>query len=201
MVACGKPYAVYPQLHQNVVNVENHVVYSPSAHAWNNGMADDRIVFTKSVSAGSGNYSEYSAQGRPLIMMPTQYEFLWNGRLIGYSTANLKFYELMYEEGIFRIKELSFGEVKQIFPDLEIIKLSSAVDNEVCIQRWPFEVKSFMLLNDTDETFYHYSYESKIRPNIPFNSLLTVNAYETIIFSHFASRDELFPILKIKIAF
>lgn len=202
LVACGKPYTVNPQIHQNVINAGNQVVYSPSAHTWNNGdMAEDRIVFTKSVSAGSGNYSEYSAQGRPLIMMPTQYEFLWNGRLIGYSTANLKFYELMYEEGIFRIKELSFGEVKQIFPDLEIIKLSSAVDNEVCIQRWPFEVKSFMLLNDTDETFYHYSYESKIRPNIPFNSLLTVNAYETIIFSHFASRDELFPILKIKIAF
>ena len=200
--ACGKPYEVTPQIYDDAVKPGYQVVYSPSAQVWNNGsMAEESIVFTKSVSVGSGNYSEYSAHGRPMVMMPTQYEFLFHGRLIGYSTADLKFYELIYQEKTFRVKELSFAEVKQIFPGLEIIKVSSAVNNELYVKRWPFEIKSFLVLNDTNETFYHYSYENKIQQNVPFNSLLTVNAYETLIFSHFASRDKLFPILKIKITF
>lgn len=202
LAACTKPYVVNPQIYENAINAGYQVVYSPTAHAWSKGsMAEDRIVFTKSVSIGSGNYSQYSAPGRPMIMMPTQYEFLFNGRLIGYSTADLKFYELIFEEGIVRVKELSFAEVKEIFPGLEIIKVSTAENGKLQIKRLPFETKSFMVLNDTDETFYHYSYENKITPNAPFNSLLTVDSYETILFSHFKSRDDMFPILKIKVTF
>lgn len=200
--ACGKPYMINPQIIENAVNVGTQVVYLPHAKVWNNGsMAEDRIVFTKSISVGSGNYSEYSAEGYPMIMMPTQYEFLLNGRLIGYSSADLKFYEVVYEEGIFRVKELSFAQVKEIFPDLEILKISSSLENELHVNRWPFEIKSFMILNDTDQTFYHYSYENGFKSSTPFNSLLTVDKYQTIIFSHFESRDALFPILKINVTF
>lgn len=201
MSACTKPYRINPQIYENEIKAGYQVVYSPGAKEWNNGgMTPDRIVFTKSISSGSGNYSEYKAKGYPLIMMPTQFEFLWNGRLIGYSTADLKFYELVYEDEIFRIKVLSFAQVKEIFPGLEILKLSS-VKTDLIVKRLPFEPKSFMMLNDTDRSFYHYSFEEDVKFDAPFNALLTVKTYETLIFSHFGSRDVLYPILKIIVTY
>lgn len=84
-------------------------------------MAEDRIVFTKHISAGSGSYSEYKSPEQELYLSST-YEFLSNGRLIGYSGHELKFYELKYiKDGVWQV-ELTPEQVAELFPGLEIIK-------------------------------------------------------------------------------
>ena len=95
--ACEFPAAVT----EDAVRENYQVVYSPSAGVWNNGgMAEDRIVFTKHVSPGSGSYSEYVSDVQTLYLSST-YEFLYAGRLIGYSEHELKFFEVVYRDGKF----------------------------------------------------------------------------------------------------
>ena len=82
--ACEFPAAVT----EDAVRENYQVVYSPSAGVWNNGgMAEDRIVFTKHVSPGSGSYSEYVSDVQTLYLSST-YEFLYAGRLIGTASTN-----------------------------------------------------------------------------------------------------------------
>lgn len=96
--ACEFPAAVT----EDAVRENYQVVYSSSSGVWNNGgMAEDRIVFTKHVSPGSGSYSEYVSDVQTLYLSST-YEFLYAGRLIGYSEHELKFFEVVYRDEIGR---------------------------------------------------------------------------------------------------
>lgn len=200
IASCGGAYKLNPEIKDNAIKDGYQAVYSPSGKFWSNGgMVDDRIVFTKSISSGSGSYSEYTAKNWPVIMMPTQYEFIFEGRLIGYSTAELKFYELLMINDNFEAKELPLPHVQEIFKGLEIIPVSSATNNELTIKKLPWQTKSFLILNDTTEYFYRYDFETAVKFDEPFKTLITVDKFETIIFSHFGSRESLFPILKIAV--
>lgn len=57
---------------------------------------------------------------------------------------------------------------------------------------------SFLLLNDTEQSYHRYSFEGR-REARPFKSLLTADAAGDIRFSHFGSDDELFPALTIRV--
>ena len=56
--------------------------------------------FVKKVAGGLSNFSEfYSPYDEFLFSTGTQYEFIKDGRLIGYSNSELKFYEFFMDEG------------------------------------------------------------------------------------------------------
>ena len=56
----------------------------------------EQDYFIKFISDGSGNYSEfYNSDGAFAFTTDCQYEFLYKGRLIGYSNQDLKFYEFI----------------------------------------------------------------------------------------------------------
>ena len=196
---CGKDYEINPAFSENAVTEGSQVVYSPTAGCWNNGgMSEDRIVFSKTVSSGSGSYSEYRADKEAPLFMPTNYEFIYQGRLIGYNRANLKFFEAFYEDGTFGVRELTEKQIAELFPELDLVRISEAEDGVLKIKKYPWQTKSFLLVNDTDQDFYRYSFENQSEAQ-PFKSLLTVRDSGNIVFSHFGSRDKMFPILTLSL--
>lgn len=200
LAACTTPYPFNWQIKDNAVDNNTQVVYVPSANYWNNaGMAKDRIVFTKHITSGSGSYSEY-ASDKTTLYLPTTYEFLYDGRLIGYSEHDLKFYEIVYKNKKFETKPLNKSAVQDLFPELDIVTTSSAKNGILVIKKPVFEDKTFLLLNDTDVSYYHYSFEDFKNANTsPFKSMLTIKDSGNIIFSHFGSTAPEYPTLTIKI--
>lgn len=200
LIGCGSAYHFPATIADNAIEENYQVIYSPEAKIWaNGGMAEDRIVFTKKISSGSGSYSEYIS-AKQTIYPGTTYEFLFEGRLIGYNQHNLKFYEIEYKDGKFNVIILRAEQVQKIFPKLNILQTSEAINGVLTIKKLPFEEKSFLLLNDTDASYYHYSFEDFTNLNpTPIKSIITVDRARDIIFSHFGSRDALNPILTIKV--
>ena len=199
LAACDSPYRFPGDVTADAVGANHQVVYSPAAGVWSNGsMAEDRIVFTKHISAGSGSYSEYKSPEQELYLSST-YEFLSNGRLIGYSGHELKFYELKYiKDGVWQV-ELTPEQVAELFPGLEIIRTSSAKDGIIEVERRPFGTKTVLLLNDTPASYYHYSFENFEHSGEPFKSVLRLNDARDIVFSHFGKADEANPILILRV--
>lgn len=199
LCSCSKSYRLPAEIIENAVLNGYQVIYSPSNHSWSNGgMVDDRIVFTKHISAGSGSYSEYMAPD-VTVYMGTTYEFLENGRLIGYNQHDLKFSEVIYKDGSFNVTELNPKEVEAIFPGLDIVLTSSAQNGVITVKKLPWQTKSFLILNDTPESYYHYSFEDAKNPETAIKSLVTVSKAQELVYSHFGARDKLNPPLFVKV--
>ena len=145
--------------------------------------------FIKFISEGTGSYSEFfSSDGQFAFTTGTQYEFVYKGDLIGYSNQDLKFYEFSYSDGKLDRRELSEEEVKELFPDYEIIKISefSPNTNSLKIKKETHNLK-IILLNDTDRNFYQYSFSSgngKFE-NYPLTGLINITKKGMFQFSHF----------------
>ncbi len=201
ITACGDEYQAPKNILDNQITDNAQIFYSPSARIWSTGdMVEDRIMFEKHVSKGSGAYSEYiDANGPALTDFASNFEFLYNGRLIGYNVANFKFSEVIYQDSRFITAELSLAEVQKIFTDVKIVKLSSAKNGILKLRKWPFEIKSFLIYNDTEQEFYKYQFEQPLSINMPFNSIITVKEYGKYIYSHFGSREHLFPLLTLDV--
>ena len=76
---CAAGYRLPPEVTAAAVGDRAQVVYSPAAGVWSEGgMAEDRTVFTRSVSPGTGSYSQYTARKAGFSPAST-YEFLLNG--------------------------------------------------------------------------------------------------------------------------
>lgn len=164
---------------------DNQVIYSPSTKTWHkDGVFKDGIALTKKTSPGTGNYSIYYNMDNE-IMLGSNYEFLYDGRLISCHNADLKIFELVYNGKFFEEKELTEDQIKEIFPDAEIIKISQFTDQKVTVKKPAFEKKKFLLLNDTDEYFYKYSFKPKSVKYSPVAGLFKASSIGRITFSHF----------------
>ena len=119
------------------------------------------------------------------IMLGSDYEFLFNGRLISCHNADLKIFELVYNGNFFEEKELTKEQIKEIFPDAEIITISQFKDQKLTVTKPAFEKKKFLLLNDTDKYFYKYSFKPKSVKFSPVGGLFRASTIGRITFSHF----------------
>lgn len=197
--ACNSSYQFPEAVTEEDIKDGYQVIYVPSAGIWSNGgMAEDRIVFTKRISVGSGSYSEYVSDYQNLYLSST-YEFLDNGRLIGYSAHELKFYEVVFKNDKFEQVELTPEQVKELFPGVEVVKTSEAEVGIITVSRLPFGAKTFLLLNDTPTSYYHYTFENFYGYGTPFKSVLKVDEARDIVFSHFGSDNALNPNLTISV--
>lgn len=108
------------------VKDNTQAVYFTQTKTWSTGgMSDDRIVLTKKMSPGSGGYSEYYfSDGKVALPLTSNFEFIFDGRLIAVNNADLKYNEIVFEDDKFIEKSLSQEEVQKIFPDVEIIRIS-----------------------------------------------------------------------------
>ena len=161
------------------------LLYSPKENVFSVGApADGKISLSKRTSTGTGNYSIYSYNNNE-VMLGSNYEFLFNGRLISCHNADLKIFEVVYNGKIFVEKELTEGQIKEIFPDAEILLISHFVDKKITVRKPAFEKKDFLLLNDTDEYFHKYSFHPQSVKYSPVAGLFKASSIGKITFSHF----------------
>lgn len=161
------------------------LLYSPKENVFSVGApVDGKISLSKRTSVGTGNYSIYSYNNDE-VMLGSNYEFLFNGRLIACHNADLKIFEVVYNGKIFVEKELTQGQIKDIFPDAEILLISHFVDKKITVRKPAFEKKDFLLLNDTDEYFHKYSFHPQSVKYSPVAGLFKASSIGKITFSHF----------------
>ncbi len=170
---------------------------------FNNDIWDTKVnkktndYFIKRVSEGISKFSEfYSPSGVFLFSTATEYEFINKGRLIGYSNADLKFYEFNLQNGLLSQRELLSDEVQDLFPKYEIIKISdfSTTTNSLKIKKKRGESK-IILLNDTDKYFNNYAFTTN---NSKFDKyllrgFLDINQKGMIQFSRFGDNTKFSP--------
>ena len=179
---------------------DNQIVdYSPVTKRFSRNLGVGEYVFTKHMTHGSGGFSEFFFKDNSYDTNTT-YEFLYDGKLIGFNVHQMKFYELNFneKENKFTNREMSAEELEEFFPDVKFVKVSDFKNNEISLELPVFHKQAYMLLNDTDRDFYKYSFE--YYPNDPlFRNIFEVRMPRILVYSHFKSRDALFPVLRIKI--
>ncbi len=193
----------------NDIKDSQSVVYNKETQSWTKAAIDikqenlneNEILFTKYTTKGSGGYSEYDSTDKQYDTNST-YEFLDENNLIAYNAHSLKFYKLNFNGEKITTQELTPSEIQKYFPDVELVKISEFKNNKIELKKPWFKQKTFMLVNDTKTDFYKYQFENiksyQIIKGI-FETQKNQIFPQTIIYSHFQSRDKMFPILEIKI--
>lgn len=162
--------------------------YSPKTNLFSIGKSNDGdISLSKKTSTGAGNYSIYSfSDNNEPTMLGSDYEFVFNGRLITCHNAELKIYELVYNGKNFEEKQLTDEQIQEIFPNAEIIKISQFnQDKKLTVKKHFLKKKDFLLLNDTNKYFHKYSFQPQSVKFSPVGGLFKASSIGKITFSHF----------------
>ncbi len=164
------------------------LLFSPNDNIFSIGApTDNKISISKKTSTGTGNYSIYTYNNNE-TMLGSDYEFLFNGRLIACHNAALKLFEVIYNGKNFEEKQLTDAQIQEIFPDAEIIKISQFnQDKKLTVKKHFLEKKNFLLLNDTDKYFHKYSFHPQSVKFTPVAGLFKASSIGKITFSHFGT--------------
>ena len=182
----------------NAIKDNQIIDYNPQTQRWSRNLGLHDYVFTKRMTIGSGGYTELVYKDKQYDINST-YEFLYYGKLIAYNGHLLKFFDLTFDGEKFVGKELTKEQVQTLFPDVTILPVSEFKDNEITIESPIFRKRAYMLWNDTERDFYKYQFEYYKKNNGFFKGIIETAFPRTFVYSHFKSRDEMFPILKINI--
>lgn len=180
---------------KNSVDVNQKINYSPSAKIWTRNFNNKNINFVKHMTVGSGGFSEF-LNNKTYYDTDTTYEFLNGTELVGYNMHKLKFFALGFDKKITRC-ELSGNEIKKLFPNVELVRISQFKNNKIVLKKPRGVKKTYMLVNDTDRDFYKYSFENYGNGTELIKGLFETDKSKKFIYSHFHSREKDFPILKI----
>lgn len=186
----------YPDNVKSALDIKHKVYYAPETKQWARIPLKNSIAFTKYMTVGTGSFSEFLYQ-KKYYDTNTTLEFFDGNKLIGYNQHQLKFYELGFEGKNITKKELKASEVHELFPDVEIVKISQFKNNKITLKK-PFKKnRTFLILNDTNRYFYKYSYENYGNGTELIKSIIDTDKPQKIVFSHFGSNDKNFPKLTI----
>ncbi len=181
------------------IKEKQYVYYNPQTTKWSTSQTspkDIRLMYKMFV--GSGGFSEYYNNKGKLAIGPfTNMEFINNGDFIGVDNANLKFVKYVYHNGYFNIAQLDDAYIRKLFPNTKIIKISEFKNNEITIYKKPFEKQDYLIINDTKNGFYKYSYKPKNVQKTYITALVSISKFGKITFSHYGDDNDLFPALKI----
>ncbi len=151
---------------------------------------DPSIILTKKTSTGTGSYSLYFYDKNNLaVALCSNYEFVQDGRLIAVDNANLKYYELIYDNEKFKEVPLTDSQLKEIFDDVQIVKISEFKNDKYTTTKGFFSIKRILLVNDTDRSFYKFSYKPPKVQQTDVKGYIITPKYEKIIFSHYGDKD------------
>lgn len=181
--------------------VENSVYYNLQTQKWSlNRQTPKDVKLIYKMYSASGGYSEYYNNRGKLAIGPfSNREFIDDGNLIGIDNGNLKLIKYYYDNGYFRNSILDEGYIEKLFPEIEIIKLSKFVNNEITIYKKPLEQKKILILNDTKNNYYKYTFKPANVEDKDITGLITVSKFGKIVFSHYGDDNEFFPALKIHV--
>ncbi len=166
----------------------DRIIYQPSESNWvSESFAEDKIVYVKKLYDGDGAYSLYSHEdGSFAFILNTGCEILKNGKLIIVDNNLLKFSKLVYEEERLIQIPLNDEEIKELFPNAEILKISTIdSDNKLWIHKPLFKKKTILLVNDTDKYFHKIACKSKNVQDPEIKGLVTIPRYGIYRFTHF----------------
>lgn len=189
---CAEEFASIP--YKNLKE-KSKITYNTEFDKWSCDVKrKEQNYYTKTICVGSGSYSEFLNPDETFAFSTgSNYEFIHNGNLIGYSNQDLKFYYYTFVDGELIKSELSEEEVQNLFPDYKIVRISdfSETTNSLKIKKQKHNLK-LIVLNDTDRNFYHYSFTSgnaKIK-RYPLSGFVDITKKGMIQFSHFGDNTE-----------
>lgn len=167
---------------------KSKISYNSELDKWSFKKNGDNY-YVKTISVGSGSYSEFLNPDESFAFITDcNYEFIFNGDLIGYSNQDLKFYDFAIIDGELTKRELAEDEVRLLFPDYKIIKISEFSPNTNSLKfKKQGHPQKVIILNDTDKTFYNYSFtsgNSKFQ-TYPLAGFINISKKGMIQFSHF----------------
>ena len=183
------------------LQAEAPVVFCPSANTWAAAtVCGDDIILTRKVSSGTGSYSQYLfSDGKEAFTTGSNYDFIFEGRLIAVHNAELKFFEVVYNGEYFAEKPLDDETIQKIFPDARILKISQFKDNKLTEKKPVFKHEKYLLVNDMEQYFYKYSYKPEKVHKSPVAGLFETSKSGKITFSHFNKDSEAFPKFVIRV--
>lgn len=153
--------------------------------------------FIKKISQEDSKLSEfYSTDGKIYFSTGCHYDFIYKGSLIGYSNYEMKFYEFYFKDGQLNRRELLYDEVKELFPDYKVIKITdfSTTTNSLKLKKRGKNLK-VIVLNDTDKYFYNYDFttnNSKLEKYI-LKGFVNIKKKGLIQFSRFGENSKNTP--------
>lgn len=172
----------------NLIRHNDRIFYSELNNTWHTEPLDEESqVLNKTLYEGAGSYSTYYKEDETLAFaLATDCELIHNGKLIIVDNNVLKYYKLEYNNGFIEQIELNELELKDIFPQAEIFKLSQIEsDNKIWLHK-PFRKKrTLLLINDTDKFFHGITCKSKNIQDAEIKGLITISRYGIIRFTHF----------------
>lgn len=114
------------------------------------------------------------------------YDFSIDGRKYSYNSDELKFYQMVnYNKALLK-KE----EVKNLFPDYEVILISEFNDKKkITVKNSPLKSKKILLLNDTQRTFHRFDIYPKasravLDNNTNVKSLILIHGNKNVRLKH-----------------
>lgn len=184
---CAPVFALDP------VYENDKVIYDTKTKCWSKEENKEGIILYKKTSSGTGSYSIYYYKcDKPAFQSGSNFEFIDDKKLIAVDNASLKYSKIIFDGSKFIQIPLEIEELKTIFPDVEIIKISRFKNNKLTIKKPLFEKKTVLLVNDTDEFFHKYFVSPESSANKNIKGLITLSKkFTKVKFCHLGEKDGL----------
>lgn len=184
---CAPVFALDP------VYENDKVIYDTKTKCWSKEENKEGIILYKKTSSGTGSYSIYYYKcDKPAFQSGSNFEFIDDKKLIAVDNASLKYSKIIFDGSKFIQIPLEIEELKTIFPDAEIIKISRFKNNKLTIKKPLFKKKTVLLVNDTDEYFHKYFVSPKSSANKNIKGLITLSKkFTKVKFCHLGEKDGL----------
>ena len=178
--ACANAY--------DYVKEGQEVYYNPAKSVWSEKKSTPNdLEFKNRIAKSSGGYNEYvNVKTGEASDIYSNAEFIYNNELIGINSHDLNFVKYSVKNDTLGVEKLTKQEVQRLYPEYEILLISDFRDNKIVLKKPFFETQKYILLNDTDKSFYKYSYKpSKVASKDHLNNFITVKRGGKITFSHY----------------
>lgn len=184
---CAPVFALDP------VYENDKVIYDTKTKCWSKEENKEGIILYKKTSSGTGSYSIYYYKcDKPAFQSGSNFEFIDDKKLIAVDNASLKYSKIIFDGSKFIQIPLEIEELKTIFPDVEIIKISRFKNNKLTIKKPLFKKKTLLLVNDTDEYFHKYFVSPESSANKNIKGLITLSKkFTKVKFYHLGEKDGL----------
>lgn len=184
---CAPVFALDP------VYENDKVIYDTKTKCWSKEENKEGIILYKKTSSGTGSYSIYYYKcDKPAFQSGSNFEFIDDKKLIAIDNASLKYSKIIFDGSKFIQIPLEIEELKTIFPDVEIIKISRFKNNKLTIKKPLFKKKTVLLVNDTDEYFHKYFVSPESSANKNIKGLISLSKkFTKVKFCHLGEKDGL----------
>ncbi len=151
----------FPDIKYKNIGNKDKIAYDETADTWSKKF-DKKTTNYFIKTKGFGEFYDYLYPNKNFAFTTScEYEFIYNGSLIGYSNRDLKFYDIKFVNNGLSKRELTREEIEKILPDYHIIYLSDFSDktNSYKIKKHIGSLK-ILLVNDTNDTFDDFRFSS-----------------------------------------